>query len=168
MVTICQECGNLVKLTLKCQKCLRNVCKACSYQCQSCKKSICNSCESFFCEECRNTFCLDCATSHSCNPSPTRPTITPTACMICFEEIIEDEEIIECPFCHYFAHKNHILSYLAKHDTCPYCSHVLPRIILSKILRKEEFWSIVSKDILFTKFKFKKVINVPPQRILRV
>ncbi len=46
-------------------------------------------------------------------------------CMICWKPIdIHDKDAgsyIECPHCHQKAHQDHMLRWLAKHHTCPYC-----------------------------------------------
>ncbi|MFX1285317.1 MAG: hypothetical protein ACFFB5_16835 [Promethearchaeota archaeon] len=46
-------------------------------------------------------------------------------CMICWKPIdiygIDASSYMECPHCHQKAHQDHMLRWLAKHHTCPYC-----------------------------------------------
>ncbi|MFX0208111.1 MAG: RING finger protein [Candidatus Hodarchaeota archaeon] len=46
-------------------------------------------------------------------------------CMICWKPIDiyskKAGSYMECPHCHQKAHQDHMLRWLAKHHTCPYC-----------------------------------------------
>ncbi|MHA2202517.1 MAG: RING finger protein [Candidatus Hodarchaeales archaeon] len=46
-------------------------------------------------------------------------------CIICWKPIDifgkDPDSYMECPHCHQKAHQDHMLRWLAKHHTCPYC-----------------------------------------------
>ena len=49
------------------------------------------------------------------------PFVKPEKCMICWRPIGIDDSFMECPNCGQKGHQIHILNWLAKKQSCPYC-----------------------------------------------